>query len=216
MQLCKNKCMTETALLNLRERKKVETWTALHEAAATLAQQRGLEQATVEAIAESAGVSPRTFFNYFPAKEDAVLGLHEPVLDPAQAAKLAGADDLLGQVSLLLVDVARSANGGTDAVRRRELLQRHPNLFRRQMDYLVKAEALACQAVTEALAQDPSWSGGAEGFSTEETARMLVMLASVPARFRATSPDFDPATGLTSEDLAPAVSLFHHLQRKLS
>ncbi|MET3175532.1 UNVERIFIED_ORG: AcrR family transcriptional regulator [Arthrobacter sp. UYCu721] len=208
--------MTDTAAPNLRERKKVETWTALHEAAASLAQQRGLEQATVEAIAESAGVSPRTFFNYFPAKEDAVLGLHEPVLDPGEAAKLVGADDLLGRVSLLLLHVVRSAIAPTDAVRRRDLLQRYPNLFRRQMDYMAKAEALVRGAVAGVLAEDSAWSGGAEGFTPEETARMLVMLAAVPAKFTATSPDFDPATGLTPEDLAPAVALFHHLQRKLS
>lgn len=199
----------------LRERKKVETWTAIHEAAASLAQQRGLEQATVESIAETAGVSPRTFFNYFQAKEDAVLGLREPVLDPDEAAKLTGAADLLGQVTLLLVSVARSALGGTDTRRRRELLQRYPNLYRRQMEYMAKGEALVCKAVVAALADDPAWSGGAEGFSPEETARMLVMLAAVPAKFKATSSDFDPVIGLGPAELAPSLALFHFLQRKL-
>jgi AcrR family transcriptional regulator len=216
VQLCKNIAMPETSVPTLRERKKVETWTAIHEAAASLAQERGLEQATVDVIAVSAGVSQRTFFNYFPAKEDAVLGLREPVLDPEEGAKLTGAADLLGQVSLLLVSVARSALGGTDTIRRRELLQRYPNLHRRQMEYMVNGETLVREAVVAALAHDPSWSGGAEGFSPEETARMLVMLAAVPAKFRATSPDFDPATGLNPADLAPSLALFHSLQRKLS
>jgi AcrR family transcriptional regulator len=208
--------MPEATTPNLRERKKVETWTALHDAAASLAHQRGLEQATVEVIAETAGVSPRTFFNYFPAKEDAILGLREPVLDTDEAAKLIVATDLLGQVTLLLVSVARSALGGTDTSRRRELLQRYPNLYGRQMEYMAKGEALVCGAVTAALAHDPSWSGGAQGFSSDETARMLVMLAAVPAKFTATSPGFDPASGLTPAELAPALELFHHLQRKLS
>ncbi|PNI10508.1 hypothetical protein CXX84_03360 [Arthrobacter sp. AFG7.2] len=208
--------MPTSASPSLRERKKVETWTAIHEAAASLAQERGLDQATVEAIAESAGVSPRTFFNYFPAKEDAVLGLHEPVLEPGEAAKLTGADDFLGQVTLVLVAVARSALRGTDRARRRQLLERYPHLFARQMEYMAKAEALVCDAVADVLAADPSWSSGAEGFSPGETARMLVMLAAVPAKFKAKSKDFDPAAGLTPENLAPAVALFHHLQRKLS
>ena len=208
--------MPETSSPTLRERKKVETWTAIHEAAASLAQERGLEQATVEVIAESAGVSPRTFFNYFPSKEDAVLGLREPVLDPGEAAKLTGAEDLLGQVTLLLVAVARSATGEGHTARRRRLLTRHPHLFARQMEYMAKAEALVCNAVAGTLSADPAWASGAEGFSPEETARMLVMLASVPAKFRAKSPDFDPAKGLTPGDLAPALALFHHLQRKLS
>lgn len=215
MQLCKNIVMPPTFPPSLRERKKAETWIAIHEAAASLAQQRGLEQATVEVIAEAAGVSPRTFFNYFPTKEDAVLGLREPVLDPVESARLTGASDLLGQVTLLLVSVARSAMGCTDALRRRELLQRYPNLYRRQMEYMTKGEALVCEAVISALAHDPAWSGGADGFSLEETARMLVMLAAVPAKFKATSADFDPVAGLTPAELAPAMALFHFLQRKL-
>jgi AcrR family transcriptional regulator len=208
--------MTPTPTPSLRERKKVETWTAIHVAAATLAQQRGLELATVEAIAESAGVSPRTFFNYFPSKEDAVLGLREPVLDPAEAAKLTGAEDLLGQIVLVLVAVVRSALGDSDNVRRRELLNRHPQLFARQMEYMAKAEALVREAVTDVLAADPYWASGTAGFSPQETARMLVILGTVPVKFKAKSADFDPAAGLTPENLAPAVALFHHLQRKLS
>jgi AcrR family transcriptional regulator len=137
-----NKSMTETPSPSLRERKKAETWTAIHDAAASLAQLHGLEHATVEAIARSAGVSARTFFSYFPAKEDAVLGLREPVLDPGEAAKLSGKEDLLGQVTLLLVAVARSAIGETHTARRRDLLKRHPHLFARQMEVMVKAEAL--------------------------------------------------------------------------
>ena len=56
-----------------RERKKQATRQALHEAAFTLAEERGLTGTTVEAIAERADVAPRTFFNYFTCKEDAVL-----------------------------------------------------------------------------------------------------------------------------------------------
>lgn len=208
--------MTEILSPSLRERRKAQTWTALHEAAASLALERGLDQATVEAIADSAGVSPRTFFNYFRAKEDAVLGLREPVLDPELLSRFSAGDDLVGQVSRLLVMVARTALGGTDAVRRRELMLRDPHLGQRQMEYMVKAEELVRQAVAGRLTGDPSWSAGAEGFGPGETARMLVMIAGVPVRFNLTSPGYDPVKGLNPDDLGPSVALLHHLQRKLS
>ncbi|MGY1615416.1 TetR/AcrR family transcriptional regulator [Geodermatophilus sp. SYSU D00691] len=59
----------------LRERKKLATRLALHEAALRLVAERGLEHVSVDDIAERADVSPRTFFNYFSGKDEAVLGL---------------------------------------------------------------------------------------------------------------------------------------------
>ena len=217
LQSCKHLGMSETGTKTLRERRKAETWNALHDAAASLALERGIEQATVEAIAESAGVSQRTFFNYFKAKEDAVLGLHEPHVDLDELSRVSpSADDLLDQVSRLLMTVARSAIGGQDPARRRKLLARYPNLGRHKMEQMAKAEALVCDAVAGLLAADPGWSAPAAGFGPDETARMLVMVAGVPLRFNITSAGFDPAKGLQPDDLRSSLALLHHLQRKLS
>jgi AcrR family transcriptional regulator len=57
-----------------RGRKKCATRQALRLAALRLVAAHGLEQVTVDMIAAAADVSPRTFFNYFPTKEDALLG----------------------------------------------------------------------------------------------------------------------------------------------
>lgn len=56
----------------LRERKKLDTRRALSDAALTLAFERGLENITREDIANLAGVSLRTFANYFAGKYDAL------------------------------------------------------------------------------------------------------------------------------------------------
>lgn len=61
--------------MGLRERKKLATRQALSWAAIRLAVQRGLEDVRVEDIAAAAGVSPRTFNNYFASKQEAICSV---------------------------------------------------------------------------------------------------------------------------------------------
>ncbi len=57
----------------LRERKKQATRQALREAALRLALERGPDNVRVDDIAEVAGVSPRTYNNYFSSREQAII-----------------------------------------------------------------------------------------------------------------------------------------------
>jgi AcrR family transcriptional regulator len=57
----------------LRERKKAATREALSAAALRLALAHGLENVRVDDIAEAAGVSPRTYNNYFASREQAIV-----------------------------------------------------------------------------------------------------------------------------------------------
>jgi len=59
-------------MTGLRERKKLDTRRALSDAALKLAFDQGLENVTREAIADLAGVSLRTFNNYFTGKYEAL------------------------------------------------------------------------------------------------------------------------------------------------
>jgi AcrR family transcriptional regulator len=58
--------------LGLRERKKLDTRRALSDAALQLMFERGIDKVTREAIARLAGVSLRTFSNYFTGKYEAL------------------------------------------------------------------------------------------------------------------------------------------------
>ncbi len=65
--------------IGLRERKKLKTRAAIQKEAMRLFLKKGFEATTIEEIAEAVEISPSTFFNYFPSKEDVVL---QDDLDP--------------------------------------------------------------------------------------------------------------------------------------
>jgi AcrR family transcriptional regulator len=61
----------------LRERKRRETSERIIEKGLKLFVKHGFEATTLDAIAEAAGISRRTFFYYFRSKEDVLLAAHD-------------------------------------------------------------------------------------------------------------------------------------------
>ncbi|MEV6629331.1 TetR/AcrR family transcriptional regulator [Actinoplanes sp. NPDC051470] len=86
----------------LRDRKKQQTRAALTEAALRLVDERGLDAVTVEDISAAADVSPRTFFNYFATKDEALIGDHTAD-DAAMRARFLAADPSLSVIEALLL-----------------------------------------------------------------------------------------------------------------
>ena len=117
----------------LRERKKAATRRSLHQAALRLATARGLENVTVEDIADAVGVSRRTFSNYFANKEEAILHADRertrrlldlvrarPTDEHPWAALRHSAAELYGGLTL------------PEWLAQLRLLRRHPSLMARQ------------------------------------------------------------------------------------
>src|SRR6478609_187035 len=73
--------MSSGVITDRRAARRAQTERALREAALDLAEERGFDGFTVDEVAARAGVSPRTFFNYFPTKEAAVLADPRPVME---------------------------------------------------------------------------------------------------------------------------------------
>lgn len=125
--------MTDAATLadkpcSLREQKKQQTRQAIHDAAYRLVMERGLPHVTVADICSGATVSERTFFNYFPSKAAAALGLPESALAAEHEQRfLDGQGGLVEDVCELVA--ATAARHKDDLPRQRELIRLEPDLL---------------------------------------------------------------------------------------
>ena len=141
----------------LRERKKAETRRALASAALRLARELGPDGVTVEAIAEAAGVSPRTFFNYFASKDDAIVNISpteqsmlladlcdrpedEPPLDALRAMVQAAAE--------------RFAEDADEMLVRHRLAQEHPSLAMRRSARFAEVERALAEEIARRTGLD--------------------------------------------------------------
>ena len=115
----------------LRERKKRETRRALNLAALDLVEEKGFAAVTTEEIAARAGVSARTFFNYFPSKEAAVIGTTGDELE-AYASQLEQAregETPLGSLRRIIEGMLTPATLDVELrARRRRILLGEPSL----------------------------------------------------------------------------------------
>lgn len=112
----------------LREQKKQQTRRAIHDSASRLVLERGLPHVTVADICADATVSDRTFFNYFPSKAAAALGLPETALAPDDEQRfLAAHGGLVDDLCVLVADAARLHQ--EDLPRLREMIRLEPELL---------------------------------------------------------------------------------------
>jgi AcrR family transcriptional regulator len=147
--------------LDGRARNKLATRRALRQATLELAIQHGFAHVTVEQIARRAGVSTRTFFNYFDTKEDAAVVELFRFADDGLAVIAKGPADGGGDVwkeltALFVADVERVADEGPDLPRYMTLHRDEPALQIHQQGRLVTVIERITRAVERRLGDGPS------------------------------------------------------------
>jgi AcrR family transcriptional regulator len=145
-----------TTTLGLRDRKRLETRARLEAAAVELVMRDGIELATIDAISEQADVSPRTFFNYFDCKEDAILGLRDvEVTEEVVRDHLAASGDadlVESIVTMLFATIGQPISDPATRATRLELVLRHPQLLGRQFAQMTRMAEQLTTAVRAILA----------------------------------------------------------------
>ncbi|NQX27258.1 TetR family transcriptional regulator [Microbacteriaceae bacterium VKM Ac-2854] len=115
----------------LRERKRLATRRAIEVAVLELTVERGIEKVTVEDISAAADVSPRTFFNYFSSKDEALVGGIPQLREEDSEAFVAADGPVLAGLRELFANSTEDSLSDDHEVHllRREIFRRHPQLF---------------------------------------------------------------------------------------
>jgi AcrR family transcriptional regulator len=145
------------ASMNLRARKKLLVRDVIEQVALGLFDRRGYEATTVEEIAAEVGISPRTFFRYFPSKEDVVFARHADALARLRHVldeRLRAGDSVIGAVRAAVVAVQDDADQRELEQARLRVIRVTPGLTTRRYALSVEYEAAIVAAITPALGDD--------------------------------------------------------------
>jgi AcrR family transcriptional regulator len=141
---------------SLRERKKLKTREAIQREAMRLFQKQGYEETTIEQIAAAVEISPSTFFNYFPSKEDVVLyDAYDPIVASLFLARPAD-EPLSVSVRVVLNSMAGIFERDRDIILgRSKLIIREPALRAEVWKQLENARDLICGVIAQRYGLDP-------------------------------------------------------------
>ena len=169
--------MTDAADLGLRERKRLATRRAIQLAVLELVAERGFDGVTVDEVSRVADISPRTFFNYFASKEEAILG-DPPQLPSGEIVDrfVTGSDglSLLDGLTQVLIHAGDAAVADGELQQLRHgLVKQYPQLFAMRMAKMREFEDQLAGVVAQRLAHDT----GAEGAELEYRSRLVTLVS---------------------------------------
>ena len=173
----------------LRERKKRRTRATIVERAEALFAAKGFEATTVADIAAAADIAPRTFFAYFPTKEDVVFWEFDEAISSMRERFSSRPDDegaidaMRSWIGAMVCDADfddERKRAQRELIRESESLRNHDLALRARFqealaealrddfsgpagDMRAEMVAAAATAAMAALTEDPQWAEGVYG-----------------------------------------------------
>ena len=147
-----------STVVGLRERKKARTREALKDAAMMLFSRHGFDGTTVEEIAEACEVSPRTFFRYFPTKDDVVFNDHPERLEDLRRMLAARPDDepILASLRAVVRSLADDMDAKHDQIlASQEMSRTSPTLAARGLALQRELTDIIAEFVADRMGVDP-------------------------------------------------------------
>lgn len=144
---------------SLRDRKKQRTRRAVELAALELFEELGFDGTTIDEIAAAADIAPRTFFHYFPSKEDVLLADYTIRLEKIVTVLRAGPPAQEPWLALrgAFVTVAADYEAEREQLLRRfRIIQSTPSVSARNLLLQASWEDAVTAAVSEWLDVDAS------------------------------------------------------------
>ena len=170
----------EVAEPGLRERKRLATRRSIQVAVLDLAAERGLDGITVDEVSRVADVSPRTFFNYFASKEEALMGDPPELPAGGSVEKFINggtAASLLDDLSQLLISASKDSTNDVEMFHRRHgLLKQYPHLLAMRMATMRAFEDEVAAVVARRLVVDDP-SSAVDSIHVTEKSRLITLVA---------------------------------------
>ncbi|WP_248623848.1 TetR/AcrR family transcriptional regulator [Corynebacterium jeikeium] len=187
--------------MGLRERKRLETRLRIEDEATRLFLDRSFDGVTLEDVCEAAGISRRTFFNYFSSKEHVAVGKQPPLLTKDDFDKLESFSPAQGSLPQYLYDMLtkkrieeakKSDNANLDPElaesirwRRSQIIERFPSLALSKLVSYEKLRSDLAEAVCKNLESHPG--NRSTDMEAMEEAHLIVTAATTVQWAAATS-----------------------------
>lgn len=144
--------------MSLREQKRIATRASIEDAATRLVDERGFSAVTVEEICQEAGISRRTFFNYFDSKDSAVLGSPSMAFpEEVKAAYLESEEEDVFELTVqLVVSMMGNHHANQEIAMRRRRIALDPDAAVAAHGRKIARSEEIFQLITQKLEKHPS------------------------------------------------------------